>query len=158
SPFGTLAHIGPMTRTVADAALMLSVISKPDPRDWYALPYDGRDYLDGLEDGVRGWRIAFSPSLGGHHVEPEVATLVGAAAAAFGDLGATVEEVDPDTGPEVGRTFTNHWYPGAANALSAYGPEQRAQMDPGLREIAAAGADLPLMDYLAAVRDREQLG
>jgi aspartyl-tRNA(Asn)/glutamyl-tRNA(Gln) amidotransferase subunit A len=158
SPFGTLAHIGPMTRTVADAALMLSVITKPDPRDWYALPYDGRDYLDGLEDGVRGWRIAFSPSLGGRHVEPEVARLVGAAAAAFRDLGATVEELDPDIGPEVGRTFTNHWYPGAANALSAYGPEQRAQMDPGLTEIAATGAKLPLLDYLAAVRDREQLG
>jgi aspartyl-tRNA(Asn)/glutamyl-tRNA(Gln) amidotransferase subunit A len=158
SPFGTLAHIGPMTRTVADAALMLSVIAKPDPRDWYALPYDGRDYLDGLEDGVRGWRIAFSPSLGGHHVEPEVAGLASAASAAFRDLGATVEEVDPDIGPEAGRTFTNHWYPGAANALSAYSPEQRAQMDPGLRQIAAAGAELPLLDYLAAVRDREQLG
>ena len=38
SPFGTLAHVGPMTRTVADAALMLTVISRHDARDWYALP------------------------------------------------------------------------------------------------------------------------
>src|SRR5436190_6855092 len=45
SPFGTLAHIGPMTRTVADAALMLSVIAKPDLRDWYAIPYNGKNYL-----------------------------------------------------------------------------------------------------------------
>ena len=158
SPFGTLAHIGPMTRTVADAALMLSVIAKPDARDWYALPYDGRDYLEGLEDGVKGWRIAFSPALGGHHVEPEIAKLVASAAAAFRELGATVEEVDPEIGPDCAITFTNHWFPGAANALRVFSAEQKALMDPGLTEIAALGAKLPLMDYLAAVKDREQLG
>ena len=158
SPFGTLAHIGPMTRTVADAALMLSVIAKSDARDWYALPYDGRDYLEGLEDGVKGWRIAFSPALGGHHVEPEIAKLVASAAAAFRELGATVEEVDPDIGPDCAITFTNHWFPGAANALRVFSAEQKALMDPGLTEIAALGAKLPLMDYLAAVKDREQLG
>ncbi len=158
SPFGTLAHVGPMTRSVADAALMLSVIAKPDHRDWYAIPSDGRDYLEGLEDGVKGWRIAFSPSLGGHHVEPEVARLVADAAGAFRELGAVVEEAEPEIGPDCGLVFTNHWFPGAANALRGYGPEQQALMDPGLREIAAAGAKLPLMDYLAAVREREQLG
>lgn len=158
SPFGTLAHIGPMTRSVADAALMLSVITKPDARDWYALPYDGRDYLDGLEAGVKGRRIAFSPTLGGNHVEPEVAKLVAAAAAAFRELGATVEEVEPEIGPDCATVFTNHWYPGAANALRVYSAEQQALMDPGLTEIAAIGAKLPLMDYLAAVKEREQIG
>ncbi|HEY5636358.1 MAG TPA: amidase family protein, partial [Burkholderiales bacterium] len=64
SPFGTVAHLGPMTRTVADAALMLNVLALPDARDWHALPYDGRDYRVGLEDGVRGLRIAYSPALG----------------------------------------------------------------------------------------------
>jgi aspartyl-tRNA(Asn)/glutamyl-tRNA(Gln) amidotransferase subunit A len=158
SPFGTLAHIGPMTRTVGDAALMLSVISRPDPRDCYAIPHDRQDYLDGIEDGVEGWRIAFSPTLGGHSVEPEVAKLVGEAAAMFGELGARVEEVDPDIGGNCESVFADHWFPGAANALRAYAPEQRAVMDPGLQEIAAAGARLPLMDYLAAVKEREQLG
>src|SRR5207244_13343985 len=59
SPMGLLAHIGPMARTVADAALMLTVLSAPDHRDPYALPPEDQDYLDGLEDGVRGWRIAY---------------------------------------------------------------------------------------------------
>jgi aspartyl-tRNA(Asn)/glutamyl-tRNA(Gln) amidotransferase subunit A len=158
SPFGTLAHVGPMTRTVSDAALMLSVIARPDPRDWYAIPHDGRDYLDGLEDGVRGWRIAFSPTLGGQHVEPEVAKLVRDAALAFRELGATVEEAEPEMGVSCALIFTNHWFPGAANALRAYSPEQQAEMDPGLREVAALGARLPLLDYLAAVKEREQLG
>ncbi len=64
SPFGTVSHLGPMTRTVADAALMLTVLAQPDSRDWFALPYDRRDYRIGLEQGARGLRIAFSPSLG----------------------------------------------------------------------------------------------
>ena len=64
SPFGTVAHLGPMTRTVSDAALMLNVLALPDRRDWFALPYDSRDYQIGLEDGVGGLRVAFSPTLG----------------------------------------------------------------------------------------------
>ncbi len=157
SPFGTLAHIGPMTRTVADAALMLDVMAGYDWRDWYALPPSGRDFRSGISAGVQGLKIAFSPSLGGAPVEPEVAALVAAAARVFADLGARVEEADPGLAP-CGVTFTRHWYPGAANALRAYGPEKRALMDPGLVQIAAEGTRLPLMDYLAAVREREILG
>src|SRR5262249_34221382 len=70
SPSGTPAHIGPMTRTVAEGALMLSVLTQPDDRDWYALPPDGRDYLDGLEDGIEGLRIAFAPTLAKAAVDP----------------------------------------------------------------------------------------
>jgi aspartyl-tRNA(Asn)/glutamyl-tRNA(Gln) amidotransferase subunit A len=54
SPFGTVAHLGPMTRTVEDAALMLTVISRPDIRDWHALPPDGRDYRVGSRTGLPG--------------------------------------------------------------------------------------------------------
>src|SRR5262252_1649031 len=54
SPFGTVAHVGPITRSVADAALMLNVLSLPDARDWHSLPYDARDYRMGLDTGVRG--------------------------------------------------------------------------------------------------------
>ena len=147
-----------MTRTVGDAALMMNVITKPDLRDWYALPYAGTDYLKGLEGGVKGWKIAFSPTMGGHPVDPEIAKLVASAAQVFRDLGATVEEVDPDIGAAVGPTFVNHWFPGAANALRPYSAEQRKVMDPGLREVAEAGARLSLMDYLASVKEREQLG
>src|SRR5690606_38560308 len=64
SPFGTVSHVGPMTRTVADSALMLTVMAEPDERDPYALPWNGEDYTEGLDDGVKGLRIAFSPDLG----------------------------------------------------------------------------------------------
>jgi aspartyl-tRNA(Asn)/glutamyl-tRNA(Gln) amidotransferase subunit A len=75
SPFGTVAHVGPMTRTVADAALMLSVLSRPDLRDWQALPWDRRDYRIGLEEGIAGLKIAVSPRLGFIDVDPAVAAV-----------------------------------------------------------------------------------
>jgi aspartyl-tRNA(Asn)/glutamyl-tRNA(Gln) amidotransferase subunit A len=157
SPFGTVAHVGPMTRTVGDAALMLNVLALPDHRDWFALPYDGRDYRIGLDDGVRGLKIAFSPTLGYVEVEPEVADLVASAAGAFVELGAVVEEVDPGFADPTD-IFGPHWYVGAANLLHGFSDDQRAMMDAGLQEIAAEGAKVPLMDYLDAVRRRAELG
>src|SRR3954467_8152631 len=73
SPFGTLAHVGPITRCVADAALMMNVIALPDARDWHALPLEARDWRTGLDHGVRDLRIAFSPDLGYATVDAEVA-------------------------------------------------------------------------------------
>src|SRR5271157_964349 len=94
SPMGLLAHIGPMARTVADAALLLTVLSGPDHRDPYALPPEDKDYLERLEEGVRGWRIAYSPTLGYAKVDPEIAAGVAEAARQFEVLGAIVEQVD----------------------------------------------------------------
>jgi len=73
SPFGLLAHAGPMARTVADAALLLDVLAEPDAREWAALPPPPGRYSDALEGGIEGLRIAFSPDLGYVDVDPEVA-------------------------------------------------------------------------------------
>ena len=157
SPFGTVAHLGPMTRTVSDAALMLNVLALPDSRDWFALPHDGRDYRIGLEDGVRGLRIAFSPTLGYAAVEPEVADLVAEAARRSPSSAPGVEQVDPGFDDPIA-VFRTHWYVGAANLLRGFTGEQRARIDPGLQEIGAEGEARPLMDYLAAVGRRGELG
>ena len=93
SAVGTLGHVGPITRTVSDAALMLNVMAAPDGRDWLCLPEPDRDYRIGLDRGVRGLRIAYSPTLGYARVEPEVAALVAKAVAVLAALGAEVEEV-----------------------------------------------------------------
>src|SRR5687767_4484858 len=95
SPFGTVAHVGPMTRSVGDAALMLNVLAQPDARDWHALPYDARDWRTGLEQGVADLRIAYSSNLGYAKVDPEIAALVKSAVAVFEELGAKVEEKNP---------------------------------------------------------------
>ncbi len=161
SPFGTLAHIGPMTRSVTDAAIMMSVIAEPDVRDWYALaPADhgkAADYPQSLDQGVKGKRIAFSPTLGGHKVDPEIAALVAAAAKRFEDLGAHVEEAEPKL-PDCAECFRKHWFAGAANLVAGFTEDQRAHMDPGLQEIAAEGAGYSLLDYLDAVKQREAIG
>ena len=62
SPFGSVAHLGPHTMSVQDAALMMNVMKRPDARDWTSLPEDNVDYTVGLNDGIRGLRIADSPS------------------------------------------------------------------------------------------------
>src|SRR3954447_16102352 len=94
SPFGTVAHVGPMTRSVADAALMLNVIALPGARDWHALPYSPRDWRAGLDHGIEGLRIAFSADLGYAKVDGEVASVVARAVRLFEDLGAKVEQKD----------------------------------------------------------------
>jgi aspartyl-tRNA(Asn)/glutamyl-tRNA(Gln) amidotransferase subunit A len=156
SPFGTVAHVGPMTRTVADAALMLNVLSLPDARDSLALPHEARDYRIGLDDGVRELRIAYSADLGYAEVEPEVAAIVKKAAQRFTELGAQVEEADPGF-DNVGPLFTTHWFAGA-NALLAALPAQSVKLiDPGLRDVARQGAKIRLLDYLDAAKKRGEL-
>lgn len=157
SPFGTVAHLGPMTRTVTDAALLLNVLSQPDARDSLALPYDARDYLDGLDAGVSGWRIAYSATLGYAGVDAEVASAVRQAAMRYADLGAQVEEVDPgfDDAHEI---FRRHWYSGAAFLLRHFTPEEKSLMDRGLVDVAEQGARITTFELLEAAQQRGALG
>lgn len=154
---GMLAHVGPITRSVSDAALLLTVISQPDTRDWYALPYDGCDYRIRLEDGVKGLRIAFSADLGYARVNPEVSNIVAKAVARFTELGAMLEEASPGFA-DPKRVFEAHWYPDIAEIVRGIPDEKKPLMDPGLLEIAEEGARLSLSEYLTAVAERERLG
>jgi aspartyl-tRNA(Asn)/glutamyl-tRNA(Gln) amidotransferase subunit A len=157
SPFGTVAHVGPMTRTVPDAALMLRVLACPDPRDWFAFPYGDQDFLAGLDDGVSGMKIAFAPTLNGADVDAEVAALVRRAAEDFRALGAEVEEVALEM-PDAGQIFFAHWAAGAVTVMAGFTDGQKAMMDPHLRGFEAAGAALSLLDYQQAVQARGKLG
>ena len=157
SPFGTVAHVGPMSRTVADSALMLNVISGFDARDWFALQDQGLDFTNTIKDGVKGLRIAYSADLGYARVDDDVSASVAAAVQVFSDLGATVEAIDPGF-EDPYEIFEAHWYTGAANAIRDISPENRAMMDTGLIEIAEQGEKIGLMDYMAAVNARGALG
>ncbi|MBJ6638834.1 amidase [Streptomyces sp. DHE7-1] len=158
SAFGTLSHVGPMTRDAADAALMLDVIGVPDPRDWSALPAPARSFRAALDGGVRGLRMAYSPTLGGQvAVQPAVAAAVRRAVAGLADLGAYVEEADPDFSDPV-EAFHTLWFAGAARVTEHLPPRTRTLLDPGLREICVPGARASALDYLAAVDVRTDLG
>ncbi|MEZ0158723.1 amidase [Streptomyces griseorubens] len=158
SAFGTLAHVGPMTRDAADAALLMDAIAAPDSRDWSGLPPAPGPFSEALGGGVRGLRVAFSPSLGGQgRVDPGVAAVVRRAVERLAGLGAYVEETDPDLADPV-EAFHTLWFAGAARVTQALGREQRERLDPGLREICREGGRLSALDYLAAVDVRMDLG
>lgn len=95
SSWESLEHIGPMTRTVEDAALLMSVLAGPDPRDRHSLPAGDVDWLAATTGGVADLRIAFSADWGYLAVDPEVREIATRAAAVFAELGATVTHVDP---------------------------------------------------------------
>jgi len=157
SPFGLVAHVGPMARTAADAALMMQVIAQPDDRDPYALPPDPVDYAAALAGGLRGLRIGYSPRLGHATVEPEVAAAVEAAARRLAELGAIVEPAEP--GFDSPRdAFWTLWTTGAAKVVSALSDAQRALVDPGLRAAAEGGRVRSALDWLAADAARAALG
>jgi aspartyl-tRNA(Asn)/glutamyl-tRNA(Gln) amidotransferase subunit A len=150
SPFGTLSHVGPMSRDVEGSAMLMDIIARPDPRDWLALPLPSKNFSDGLEQGVRGKRIAFSPAMGfAKNVVPEVAALTAAAVKRFSDLGAHVEEIDPPGG-DPGPIFRTLWWGGAGYLFGHASPEKKVLLDPGLLMMAEEGAAIPLHDYIDA--------
>jgi aspartyl-tRNA(Asn)/glutamyl-tRNA(Gln) amidotransferase subunit A len=157
SPYGTVAHAGPMARTVRDLALLLDVLSEPDPRDWTALPPLDGSFLDGLDCGVRGLRVAFSPDLGHVGVDPEIAEAVARAADALSDLGAHVEQADPGFSDPHG-IFDVLWSAGAGRLVGELGDPPAAVLDPGFAALAAYGRSHSLSDYLGAVARRDELG
>ena len=157
SPFASVAHLGPMTRTVADAALMLTVIARPDIRDWYADSRRRARLSQGPRRRHQGVAGRLRPTLGRAPVEPEVATLVAEAARAFERLGAHVEEVDPSIENAV-QVFAPHWFTAAAALVASIPTEKRPLMDPGILAIAEIGSRTTMLEFMAAVKAREEMG
>ena len=158
SPFGSVAHVGPHTMSVLDAALMMNVIKQPDARDWTALPPDPSDYTIGLNDGVRGLRVAYSPRLGYvRNVQPAVAAAVERAAQVFAELGAHVEAVDPGFEDPLDIS-TGLWFAGAWALWNTLTPAQQAVTDPDFRAEAELGQRLGMLDIHQLNMRRGALG
>lgn len=134
--------LGPLTRTVEDAALAMAVMGGPHPRDPYSLPDDGTDYLHAVEEPVDDLAVAYSPGLDMFPVDPAVADVMEEAVRAFEAAGMEVDRVDPDHDFDVetlGEAFITLFSPGfAADA-------ERIAQDTGF-------------EYLGADRDRASDG
>ena len=89
----SLDQIGPLTRSVEDAAVVLNTIAGYDPLDSTSIPAEPPDYTDGLQDGVQGLRIGVVPEYLGDGIDPTVAESVRAALAVLESQGSVVEEV-----------------------------------------------------------------
>jgi aspartyl-tRNA(Asn)/glutamyl-tRNA(Gln) amidotransferase subunit A len=157
SPFGTLAHVGPMSRDVAGSTMLLDVIAGPDTRDPHQLPPHPDGFVAELHQGVRGKRIAFSPTMGfAKNIDSEVAALSSAAAKRFESLGAIVEQVDPplfDSG-DPKADFRVLWWAGAAYLFGEAAEEKKALFDPGFRAMVEEGAAISLRRFQQATMAR----
>lgn len=150
---GGISHVGPMTRTVADAALMLQVMSGPDDRDQASLEATPEDFLGRLDEGIAGLRIAYSPDLGYLPVDREVADRVKVAALAFESLGCNVEEVNPGWGDAIDLVHC-HFSSNYAGMLGNLLDEWADRMDPGLVAITRHGLTYSAADYCRAQAER----
>jgi Asp-tRNA(Asn)/Glu-tRNA(Gln) amidotransferase A subunit family amidase len=152
----TFSVLGPIARTVRDAALLFSVMAGPDDRDPQSLPATGEDFAHAAEGGIRGLRVAWSPDLGYTPVEPEVRQLSEAAAKTFASLGSVVEEAHPPLeNPEA--LFLDLSAPLRAAAYGGYLPEWRDQMDPILVNRILHTERLTAVDYEKATHRRTTL-
>ncbi|MSP51101.1 MAG: amidase [Alphaproteobacteria bacterium] len=149
-----LFSIGALTRTVTDQAVMLNVITEPDPRDPNSLPYDGANYKNELNDGVRGLKIAFSRTLGfAPYVDPELAEIVAGAVKVFEDLGARVEEKDPGFA-NPGGAFRNILFPHFTRFANRFKPEEFEKLGDAAKATFENGKKVSIDDHLAAMETR----
>ena len=139
SALGDVSHMGPMTRTVADAALLLNVTAGVDGGDRWSWS-SGIDYLESLDpDAVRGLRVAWSPDLGYAAVEPEIVAIAEEAARAFIDAGATLDEANPGLS-DPWDIIDPIWSCGMAGLYSGNLDEVRDLIDPGRLEVIESAA------------------
>lgn len=157
SLFSTLSSSGPMTRHVADAALMLDVLTRPDARDWHALPIARPDFSAAVANAPqRRLKIAYAPTVNATFVRPDVAAAVGQAVKKIAQY-HDVEEIALDI-PDLITVFNRHWGATAMHLAEMFPAEKRPLMDPRLQEWARRGAAMPLFDYVWAERQRMEIG
>ncbi|KLU20560.1 amidase [Caballeronia mineralivorans PML1(12)] len=159
SSFAALSTLGPIARCVEDAALMVGVMAGPTDADRFAGVDGGRDYRIGLAESIAGLRIAFSPQPAGVRVDPSIAACVGKATWLLEVLGAHVEEVKvrPLAGYVESRMHSIQWAVLFAQRVRAMNIVQRTQLDPDLRELAAAGERVSTAAFVDALAARHTL-
>lgn len=133
---------GPMTRNVADTALFMSVLSRPDPRDTMSLPPTDLPWLD-LDGDVDGLRIGLVLDCGvGATVEPEVRAAIERAAGAFATAGAVVEEAGPFLTREMLDGLDRFWRARAWSDIAPLPKEKREAILPYIHAWAESGRAL----------------
>jgi aspartyl-tRNA(Asn)/glutamyl-tRNA(Gln) amidotransferase subunit A len=156
SAFSDVVSQGVLARAVFDTALALNLTAGPDPRDWRSLPAEPRDYMVGLDGGVRGLRVGLSLELGHVTADPEVRSLVAQAAKRFDELGAIVDDVGPLIEP-LQPHFEPLWIGSFATRLRQIPTQLHGKLDPGFRAAAEKGMGITLADYARAYEARSRL-
>lgn len=153
----TLAHVGPIARTVRDAALLLGVLAGRDPRDPSSLEGPVPDFLNACECPAIGLRVAVCITLGYAEPDPEVCTLVQAAAAVFEELGCDVVEVDRVMNEDPVRIWAAEFYGPLGAALDRKYESRMEMLDPALAALLGNERNRNAGDYHAQVLRRYEL-
>jgi len=155
---GDLSNTGPMCRSAVDCALMLNVISQPDPRDPTQLPAYHPDYARKIGRRLKKPRVAFILRMGDHPVDIEVAALVTKAVKRFEELGCAVEEAEPPFPyADAQRAFVTHWLTNAQRLLQMFPEDRHGEFDPNLLASAKAGQKYSLQDVINAQAVRREM-
>ncbi|WP_075881317.1 amidase [Vreelandella massiliensis] len=152
----TLSHLGPLTRSVEDAAEMLNVMGRYDYRDPYAKRGQPNDWGEDIGKGLKGLRIGFSADLGYAEVDPEVASLVRQAAHHLAQLGAEIVDVDPGFASPLD-TFQKMWFTASLEKCSQMSNAQHEQLDPGMVDNARRAENWSALELFRALKNRATL-
>jgi len=150
------AHNGPITRTVADAALLLRALAGPDPRDPLSIDATPDDYAGAVASplpALAGLRVAWSADFGYAAVDPEVRGLAARAAERFASLGCAVDAVTPGW-DDPRQAAAVLWHASYAARLTERYDQRPDWIEPSLAEMIEAGRRLAATDVVKAMLAR----
>ncbi|MGA2360030.1 MAG: amidase [Terriglobales bacterium] len=153
----SLDHVGPLTKSVEDAAIMLAAIAGPDPKDPSASLRPLPDYRKEMQGSISGVRLGVPRQYFFEHVDPEIQKLVTAAIRQLASMGTTSVEVDI---PDLESCSAMEAHITLAEATSYHEPYLKKQADaysPGVRTNLEAGRYLLATDYVKSQRARTLL-
>lgn len=153
----TLAHVGPLARSVQDAALLFSVIAGLDRRDPFGVAGPVPDVLDAVSAPVTDLRIAYSPTLGYARPDPEVVKLTDKAASTFRELGCMVDLVENVFDTDPADLWTAEFYAGVGIRLRSFMENQRGLLDPAVADVLEPALSQDMRDYYTKVFARYAL-
>ena len=147
----TLAHVGPLTRTVRDGALLLSAVAGHDRRDPFSVAQPVPDFLAACERPVEGMRLAWSPTLGYAQPTGEVVRIVEEAVRVFEDLGCTVDLVEQVMEEDPLPIWMAEFYAGVGTRLKDVLANKPDLLDPAVADVLAGALDQELDEYYGKV-------
>lgn len=153
----TLAHVGPIARTIEDAALVFSAIAGYDARDPFSVSEAVPDVMGATRASIAGMRIAFSPTLGYARPDADVLKIVEAAALTFEQLGCHVERVESVFESDPADLWTAEFYAGVGTRLRPFIENQRELLDPAVADILELALGQEMRSYYETVFERYAL-
>ncbi len=147
----TLAHVGPMARTVRDVALLLTTIAGHDRRDPFGVAGPVPDFLAACDQPVKGMRLAWSPTLGYAKPTDEVVKIVEDAVKTFEDLGCEVELVETIMDDDPVDMWIAEFYAGVGTRLKDVLANSPDQLDPAVVDVLSGALDQTLEEYYGQV-------